>query len=102
MPSDLNPTERKRFLEPFSLPGTVFSPLEMIGHQVDAEDFDRVLCFCGGEQLAEGGVVAVLVKGNGLAVAAIEHMVGVSSNLTARKARHGVRTVRQAGRAMQE
>ena len=41
------------------------------------------------EQIEEGGVVAFLVKDHGTAVPTIEHMVGVSGDLTARNTRHG-------------
>lgn len=74
----------------------------MIRHQTEAQGLDGNFAVGGGEQLAEGGVVAVLVKDDGPAVAAIAHMVGVSGHVSAWSTRHGVRTVRQAGRAMQE
>jgi hypothetical protein len=36
--------------------------MEMIGHEAEAEEFDRVLRFCSGEQVEECSVVAALWK----------------------------------------
>lgn len=69
--------------------------VKMIRHQADAEDLDGIVGFRGGEQVEKGGVVAVLMEDPGATVATIQHMVDVSSHLSARNPRHGARTVRE-------
>ena len=62
---------------------------EMIGHEADAEYFDRILRFCRGEQVQTGGVVAVFVEDHGAIVLTIQHKIGVSSHLSPRNPMHG-------------
>ena len=69
--------------------GRLHNQVKMIRHETEAKHFDRVLGFCRGEQVEEGGVVALLVKDRGSAVPTIEHVVGMASDLTARNAGHG-------------
>ena len=71
----------------------------MIGHEAEAEDFDRVFRFRRGEQVDKRGVVAVLVEDRSATVPAIEHMVGVSGYLSMWNTRHGSSTVRETGLA---
>ena len=82
--------------------GRLHDQVEMIGHEAEANDFDRVLRFCRGEQVDERGVVAVLVENPRATVPAIEHMVGVSGYLSAWNTRHEKSTVRQTGTETQE
>ena len=75
--------------------------MKMIGHQAEAEQLDGKLGLGRGEQLEEGGIVAVLVEDGGAAVATIEDVVGVAGPVTAGDARHagmlgGRRSRRQA------
>jgi len=63
----------------------------MIGHQAEAEDFDRVFGFGDGQQVEEGAVVAVFVKHGRTSVTTIEDMVDITSTLLSTgEARHGV------------
>ncbi len=68
--------------------GRLHDQVEMIGHQAEAKDSDRVRRFRGGEQVEEGGVVAVLVEDCRAPVPAIEHMVGMARHLSAWNPRH--------------
>ena len=72
----------------------------MIGHEAEAEDFDRVLRFRGGEQVEERRVVAVLIEDRSATGPA--NMVGMARNLSAWNARHGKSTARQTGAWTQE
>jgi len=74
----------------------------MIGHEAEAEDVDRVLRFCPGEQVEAGGVVARVMKDRRAAIPAIEHVLGVASDLPARNTRHGRSTVRPTRTGRQE
>jgi len=69
--------------------GRLHNQVKMIRHETEAKHVDRMLGFCRGEQVEEGGVVALLVKDHGSAVPTIEYMVGVAGDLTARNAWHG-------------
>ena len=82
--------------------GWLHDQMKMIGHEAEAEDPDRVRRFCGGEQVEERSVVAVLVEDRGTAVSAVQYMVGISGHLTAWNPRHGVSRVRQTGVGRQE
>ena len=82
--------------------GRLHDQVEMIGHEAEANNFDRVLRFCRGEQVDERGVVTVLVEDRRATVPAIEHMVGVSGYLSAWNTRHERSTVRQTGTGTQE
>ena len=46
--------------------------MKMIRHQTEAQEFDGILGFGSGEQVETRGVVAVVMKHRGAAVAAIE------------------------------
>ena len=48
--------------------GRLHDQVKMIGHEAEAEDLDRVRCFCRGEQVEARGVVAVLVEDCGTPV----------------------------------
>lgn len=63
--------------------------VEMIGHETEAQDADRVSDFGGTEQLKKDGVVRFFVKDNRAAVATVEDMVGMTSQLSTRNPRHG-------------
>lgn len=63
--------------------------VEMMGHQTDAEHVDRMFRLGHRKQVEEGGVILILVKDERAAVAAIEHMVGMASELSTGNARHG-------------
>jgi hypothetical protein len=52
--------------------GRLHDQVEMIGHEAEAEDPDRVRRFCGGEQVEKCGVVAVLVEDRAAAVSAVK------------------------------
>ena len=69
--------------------GRLHHQVKMIWHQTEAKHVDWVLGFRRGEQIEEGGVVGLLVKDHGTTVPTIEHMVGVSGDLTARNAWDG-------------
>ena len=71
--------------------------MNMIRHQTEAQEFDGMFGFRRGEQVEEGGVVALLVEDRSAAVPAIQDMVGVPGNLTARNPRHGVHRVGEIG-----
>ncbi len=71
--------------------------MEMIGHQAEAEDLDGMPGFGRAEQVKECSVIAVLVEDRGAPVSTIQHMVGVSSDVSTRNPRHGTTTVRQTG-----
>ncbi len=81
--------------------GWLYDQVEMIGHQADADDVDRVLRFRRGEQVEERRVVAVLVEDRSATVPAIEHMVGVSGHLSARNPGHRKSTVHETGAVTQ-
>ena len=68
--------------------GWLHDQMKMIGHEAEAKDSDRVRRFRGGEQVEEGGVVAVLVEDCRAPVPAIEHMVGMARHLSAWNPRH--------------
>ena len=76
-----------------SVGGRLHDQVEMIGHEADAEEFDGVFGFCRGEQVEKCGVVAVLVEDRGATVPTIQHMVGVTSDLSPGNARHGRHSV---------
>ena len=82
--------------------GRLHDQVEMIGHEAEAEDFDRVLRFRGGKQVKERGVVAVLMEDRRATVPAVQNMAGVSGHLSAWNTRHGSSTVRGTGAATQE
>ena len=52
--------------------GRLHDQVEIIGHEAEAEDFDRICRFRGGEQVEERAVVAVLVEDRGTAIPAIK------------------------------
>lgn len=68
--------------------GRLHDQMKMIGHEAEAEDPDGVRRFCGGEQVEEYSVVAVLVEDCGTAVSAVQYMVGISGHLSAWNPRH--------------
>lgn len=61
----------------------------MIGHEAKPKDLDGVSGVSGAEQLEKGGLVGVLVKDDRAAVASIENMVGMASQLSTRNPRPG-------------
>ena len=69
--------------------GRLHNQMKMIRHQTEAKHVDGMLGFRRGEQVEEGGVVAIFMKDHGSAVPTIEHMVGMAGDLTARNAWHG-------------
>lgn len=69
--------------------GRLHNQVKMIWHQTEAQHVDWMLGFRRGEQVEEGGVVALLVKDHGTAVPTIEHVVSVVGDLTARNAWYG-------------
>lgn len=71
-----------------SLCGRLHDQMKMIGHEAEAKEFDRVFGFGRSEQVEEGGVVALFVKHCRAAIATIQDMVGVTSDLTTRNPRH--------------
>ena len=77
--------------------GRLHDEMKMIRHQTDAKEFDGMLGFCRGEQVEEGGVVALLEEDRRAAIPAIQDMVGVPGHLTARNPRHGVNRVGEIG-----
>ena len=76
-----------------SLCGGLHDEMKMIGHEAEAKEFDRVFGFRRGEEVEEGGVVALFVKHRRAAIAPIQDMVGVTSDLAARNPRHERRSV---------
>ena len=62
--------------------------MKMIGHQAEAQDFDRIFGFGDGQQVEKGAVVAVFVKDRRAPVATVDDMVDVAADLTARETRH--------------
>jgi len=82
--------------------GRLHDQVEMIGHEAEAEDPDGVRRFCGGEQVEERSVVAVLVEDCGTAVSAVQYMVGISGHLSAWNPRHDRSRVCQIGVGRQE
>ena len=73
--------------------------MKMIRHQTEAQECDGMFGFRCGEQVKEGGVVALLVEDRRAAIPAIQDMVGVPGHLTARNPRHGVNRVGEIGGA---
>ena len=71
--------------------------MKMIRHQTEAQECDGILGFRRGEQVEEGGVVALLVEDRSATVPAIQDMVGVPDHLTTRNPRHGVNRVGEIG-----
>lgn len=71
-----------------SLCGWLHDEMKMIGHEAEAQEFDRVLGFRRGEEVEEGGVVAHFVEHRRATISAIQDMVGVTSDLAARNPRH--------------
>ena len=65
--------------------------MEVVGHEAEAEELDRIAGFRVGEQVEKGSVVAVFVKDRSATVASIEDMVDITSTLLSTgEARHGV------------
>lgn len=62
--------------------------MEMVGHEAEAENFDRIAGFRVSEQVEEGAIVAVFVKDGRTPVASVEGVVDVAANLSTRNARH--------------
>lgn len=58
--------------------------------------------FGGAEQIEEGSIIGVFVKDSGTTIASVQHVIGVTSTVAARNARHGSSTVRQMGIGVQE
>ena len=71
-----------------SLCGWLHDEMKMIGHEAEAQEFDRVLGLRRGEEVEEGGVIALFVKHRRAAIPTIQDMVGVTSDLAARNSRH--------------
>ena len=55
--------------------------MKMIGHQAEAEDFDRIFGFGEGQQVEKGAVVAVFVKDRCAPVAPVDDVVDIPSAL---------------------
>jgi len=68
--------------------------MEMVGHEAEAQDAHGEFGFGGREQIEEGAIVAVLLKDDHAAIAAVEDMVGVATALSTGWASHY--TVRQS------
>lgn len=62
--------------------------VEMVGHEAEGEDPDRIAGFGVSEQGEEGAIVPVFVKDSRAPVAAVEHMVDVAANLATRNTRY--------------
>lgn len=58
--------------------------MKMVGHQTKREYLDGMLGFGGGEQFQKGSVVPIAVEHGGAAVAVIEDMEGMASQMAAR------------------
>ena len=71
--------------------------MKMIRHQTEAKECDGMFGFRRGEQVEARDVVALFVKDRCAAVPAIQDMVGVFGDLTARNPRHGVNRVGEIG-----
>ena len=70
------------------LSGWLHDQMEMIGHQAETENLDGMSGLGRAEQIEEGGIVAVLVKDSGAAVATVQHVIGMADTVAARNARH--------------
>lgn len=62
--------------------------MEVVGHEAEAEDLDRIAGFRIGEQVEESAVVRVFVKDHRAGVAAVEDMVDMAGALSTRNTRH--------------
>ena len=62
--------------------------VEMVGHEAEAEDLDRIAGFRVGEQVEERLIITVFVKDGRAPIAPVEDMVDVAANLSTRNARH--------------
>ena len=71
----------------------MYDEMKMIGHKAEAKEFDRVLGFRRGEEVEEGGIVALFVKHRRAAISTIQDMVGVTRDLAARNPRHERRSI---------
>jgi len=80
----------------------LYDEVEMIGHEAEAKELDGVFGFRRGKQVEKCGVVALLMEDRRIAVATIEHMVGMSGYLFARNTRHGRSVAGQRGTGRQE
>ncbi len=63
--------------------------VEVIGHQAEAEEQDRMFGLRHGKQIKEGAVVSVFVEDSCAAVSPIDDMICEAGDLSARDARHG-------------
>jgi len=63
--------------------GWLHNKMKVIRHQADAEHLNGKFRFCLGEQIEEGGVIAVLVENRCTTVPPIQNIVGVNRYLSA-------------------
>lgn len=77
--------------------GWLQDKMKMIGHQAEGEQLHRILRFGSGEQIQKGPVIPIGMKHGRAAVAAIEDMEGVASEMAARYAGHGGEGKRERG-----
>lgn len=62
--------------------------MKMIRHQAEAENFDGMSDFGCTEQIEKGGIVGILMKDGGSAVATVQYVIDVTDAGTARNARY--------------
>lgn len=62
--------------------------MEMVGHEAEAENFDRIAGLRVREQVEESAIVAVFVKDGRAPVAPVEDVVDVAANLSTTNTRH--------------
>ena len=72
-----------------NLRGGLHDKMKMVRHETEAQDVDWKLGFGRLQQCEERHVVGIFVKYDRAAVAPIEYMVGMSSELSTVNARHG-------------
>ncbi|MDF0674466.1 MAG: hypothetical protein P0120_09065 [Nitrospira sp.] len=70
------------------LGGWLHDRMKMIGHQTQGENLGGMSGVCCVEQIEKGGMVGVLLKDGGSAVATVQQVKGVASAGSARNVRH--------------
>ena len=60
-----------------------YDKMRVVRHEAQAEDVQRELFLGGSEELDKGEVVTVLMENGCLTIPSIQHMVGVSADLSA-------------------
>jgi hypothetical protein len=67
--------------------------MKVNGQEIEAEHSDGKLGLGGNQQLKERRVIAVFVKDRCTPVSTVQHMVGMTGNLSASNSGHGTSTV---------